>query len=259
MTREELVIWLRDAISEETQKPEDQIDYEFVNECMALLSELITDKYNLSEEEIKAQARRITSANPKNSIKKVELVDKRPIKLKRLAIFAIAAAVFICGALTVFAVSPAFRNMVMSVLGMDVGDSIEQNGVTYINSGEGKVYADIAELVEKEGLDIMYPHELPEGVEITKVTYFPDEDSLFINFVDTTISITIQFNVTDFDDYRNTEDVIVYNGIDFYVHERVRNNEIWYSIYVIDVRSNTLYSIKSQDRSLLVSLIKNIY
>lgn len=61
MKREKLVIWLRDAISVEAQKPEDKIDYEFLNECLALLSELITDKYNLTPEEIKEQVRKITS------------------------------------------------------------------------------------------------------------------------------------------------------------------------------------------------------
>ena len=258
MTREELVIWLRDAISEETQKQEDQIDYEFVNECMALLSELITDKYNLSEEEIKAQARRITSANPKNNIKKVELVDKRPIKLKRLAIFAIAAAVFICGALTVFAVSPAFRNMVMSVLGMNVGDSIEHNGITYINSGEGKVYADIAELVEKEGLDIMYPHELPDGVEITKLVMFENEDKLYINFNETEISIIIYFNTTFYDEYTNTSEILNFNEIDFYLHSRNLNNEQNYDVYFIDYDNKILYCINGSNKSTIVELIKTI-
>lgn len=66
MSREELVIWLRDAISVETNKAESEVDYEFVNECMLLLSELITDEYNLSPEQIKSKAREITSKTPKD-------------------------------------------------------------------------------------------------------------------------------------------------------------------------------------------------
>lgn len=253
MTREELVIWLRDTISAETQKPEDQIDYEFVNECMALLSELITDKYNLSEEEIKAQARRITSS------KKTEEVKKRPVKLKRMVIVAIAAAILLCGALTVLAISPAFRDMVMAVLNLDVGDSIEHNGVTYINAGEGRVYSDISELVEKEGLNIMYPHELPDGVEITEVSYFEEENCIYLYFTDMLISMTIQFDVTSFDEYINTEEVFVYNGISYYLHSRMYNNEFYYDIYILDYENSTIYSINSRNKPLIIELIKTIY
>ena len=52
MSREELVIWLRDAIAYEAEKPEGEADYEFIDECMALLSELITDEYDLTPEQI---------------------------------------------------------------------------------------------------------------------------------------------------------------------------------------------------------------
>lgn len=253
MTREELVIWLRDTISAETQKPEDQIDYEFVNECMALLSELITDKYNLSEEEIKAQARRITSS------KKTEEVKKRPVKLKRMVIVAIAAAILLCGALTVFAISPAFRDMVMAVLNLDVGDSIEHNGVTYINAGEGRVYSDISELVEKEGLNIMYPHELPDGVEITEVAYFEEEKDIDICFNIADISMTLQFDVKEYEEYKASEEVLTFNNIDFYLHSRIRNDELWYSVYFIDYDNEILYSIFANDKTLIFDLMKTIY
>lgn len=41
MTRAEMIEWLGNAISAETDKPFEDIDYDFVDECGQLLDELI--------------------------------------------------------------------------------------------------------------------------------------------------------------------------------------------------------------------------
>lgn len=255
MNREELVVWLRDAISTETQKPEDQIDYEFVDECMALLSDLVTDKYNLSEKEIRAQVRRITSANSS----KVIPTKRKPVKLKRFAYVAIAAAVLICGALTAFSVSSDFRYMVKSLLKLEVGDSVETSEVTYIKNGVGTVYSDISELVEKENLNIMYPHKLPDGLEVTKVVRVETEDIVSVVFSDVKTSIRIKFNAENLDEYTNTSEVCTYNGVNFYVviHHEYDNELI--CMYSVDYTNHVLYLITGQDESQIHELIQNFY
>lgn len=252
MSREELVIWLRDAISAETDKPENEIDYEFVNECMALLSELITDEYNLSPEQIKSKVRKITSNHSTVSAK------KKPVKMKRLVAIAVAAAVLLCGAVVAFAASPTLRQMVMSVLGMEVGERIEQNGITYINSGEGKVYSDIAELVEKEGLDIMYPHQLPKGLEISKVIKLENENKILIVFNNEKVSISIQLHSSVLENILTTDQVIVYNEIEFYDHSVCSNNDYRIRIYTFD-NNMAFYSIIGENKSIIYELIQYIY
>lgn len=41
MTRAEMIRWLGDAISTETEKPIEEIDCDFVDECACLLDELM--------------------------------------------------------------------------------------------------------------------------------------------------------------------------------------------------------------------------
>jgi hypothetical protein len=252
MSREELVIWLRDAIAYEAEKPEGEADYEFIDECMALLSELITDEYDLTPEQIANKARKITSSHGTISVK------KKPMKMKRLVAIAVAAAVLLCGTIAVFA-APALRQMVMCVLGMEVGERIEQNGITYINSGEGKVYSDIAELIEQEGLDIMYPHKLPDGLEITKVVKFEEEDIINVLFNDPEVSITIRFNIYNANDHLNPDEVIEHNDIKFFIQSREENDTKLYDTYYIDSTQTVLYSIRCADRIILDDIIKNIY
>lgn len=252
MSREELVIWLRDAIAAETDKPESEIDYAFVDECMAMLSELMTDEYNLTPEQINSKVQKITSNHSTVSAK------KKPMKLKRLVVIAVAAAVLICGTIAVLA-TPYLRHMVMRVLGMEVGESIEYNGVTYINSGEGKVYSNIAELVEQEGLDIMYPHKLPEGLEITKVVKFEEEDKIIVIFNDENINFTVKYNITNLDNHTNTDDIVSYNNISFYIYSKPSDNHTRYSTYAIDTANNILYFITGYDKSVINELIQNFY
>ena len=52
MTRAEMIQWLGNVIRTETEKPFDEIDYEFVNECGNLLDELMGKSIVLSETEI---------------------------------------------------------------------------------------------------------------------------------------------------------------------------------------------------------------
>ena len=52
MTRAEMIRWLGDAISTETEKPIEELDYDFVEECGQLLDELMGKSAAMSEKEI---------------------------------------------------------------------------------------------------------------------------------------------------------------------------------------------------------------
>lgn len=252
MSREELVIWLRDAIAYEAEKPEGEADYEFIDECMALLSELITDEYDLTPEQIANKARKITSSHGTISVK------KKPMKMKRLVAIAVAAAVLLCGTIAVFA-APALRQMVMSVLGLEVGESINDGGVTYINYGQGTTYSSIDELVEKENLNIMYPHDLPDGLEITKVIKLDDEDKILIVFNDTAVSMTIIFNINNASEHLNPNEIIKYNDIEFFIQNRTENGIKQFDAYSFDSAQSIFYSIRCMDRIVLDNIIKTTY
>lgn len=56
MTRAEMIEWLGNAISAEAEKPFEDIDYDFVDECGQLLDELIGVNHITEEEAVKKAA-----------------------------------------------------------------------------------------------------------------------------------------------------------------------------------------------------------
>ena len=149
--------------------------------------------------------------------------------------------------------------MVRSLLRLEVGDSIGTPEVTYIKNGVGTLYSDISELVEKENLNIMYPHELPEGLEITKIVRVETEDIVSVVFSDVKTSIRIKFNAENLDEYTNTNEMRTYNGVNFYVviHREYDNELI--CVYSVDYTNHVLYLITGQDESQIHELIQNFY
>ena len=108
MTRAELIVWLGDAISAETQKPFAEIDYAFVDECSCLLDELMGGSPKIPEEKL---ARLLAKLDEPESTP----VRKPRFPWRKLRKIAIAAAVILCMSVTVIAV-PALRNIVLDVL-----------------------------------------------------------------------------------------------------------------------------------------------
>ena len=95
MTRAEMIEWLGNAISAETDKPFEDIDYDFVDECGQLLDELIGVNH-ITEEEAAKKAARLKSESNKR--------EKKVLKPRRLIRILVAAAIVMCMSVTVLAI-----------------------------------------------------------------------------------------------------------------------------------------------------------
>ena len=64
MTQEELLKWLAEAIHTETDKPENEIDWDFVEECENLMNSLYGDTPYYTKEEAEKRIAQIIGKEP---------------------------------------------------------------------------------------------------------------------------------------------------------------------------------------------------
>lgn len=177
-TRAELIIRLRDTISKEVEKPEDEIDFELVDACLKQLAELMGERTEFSSEKLDKRLAEIMAA--KTDVDKVK--RKSRFALKSIMEVACVALVLISASFAVGAFNPSMRNMVHLALEQTDGGTLEEAGVSYKRMDVSKTYSSISELVDGEGLDIAYPHIMPDGVGIEKVLCDENSDEIIIIF-----------------------------------------------------------------------------
>ena len=228
MTRAEMIQWLGDAIRTETEKPFDEIDYDFVDECGNLLDELMGESAALSESEIKERVAKLTAGVHDSDVSK-------GIKIKRRNLWkiAVAAAVVLCMGVTVFAV-PALREIVISALQLDVGKSVENDGITYINGGTVNTYENIDLLISAENLDILSFEDSQGVLEIISIDYLEDADTTIISFNDPSVYFEILHNINYTVDsvVNNSEKYITTAGFSAYMFSNEISASRLYSAYI---------------------------
>ena len=170
LTDEEKVAYLFDIIHEEVSKPWDEVDQELVAACSEC-----AEKYNqnVAPALTKADVEQRLAEFKQNYGKKV----RKPIRtnwVRKVAIIAAAAVLMCMLTLTVAARAYGFQNIgefvVYAMNNLFPGESVEENKITYIYNGESVVYDSIEEWHTHEGLGMLYPSTLPEGVTIEKIS-----------------------------------------------------------------------------------------
>ena len=183
MTRAEMIRWLGEAIAAETEKPFEEIDYGFVDECGCLLDELMGKSAAMSAEEI---AGRMKKLKPDTT----SAVRKKLGYRKLWKIAAAAAAVVLCMSVTAIAI-PELRVQLLNVLQLGVGESVENDGITYIHGGKSTQYDDIDSLISTENLDILSFEDSTNTIKITNICYIDEASMTTISFEDPTIYFEI--------------------------------------------------------------------
>lgn len=248
MTRAEMIKWLGDAIRTETEKPFDDIDHDFVDECSCLLVELMGETAVMSEEEM---AERMAKLNP------VKVAPKKTgIKLKKMWKIAIAAAVVLCMGITVLAV-PALRMALMTALQLDVGESTEVNGFTYIYNGVEHKYPSIEELIENENLDVSLPQIQSDILILKEIIRVGESNTIVLRFDDPSVSYTIQLGNTDIASYALNCTEYSFNGYATYVITNDTSSIYPYHAYTLI--GNDIHIISSNSLETIELLINNIY
>ena len=176
-TKEQKIQWLCQMIDNETDKPEDEIDFALIDECSAYLREL-SDKAAEATKEQKQRILQQIKAHHNQTAQKSAKVLRPSWKTPR-KIIAIAATIVLLLALTLTVIAKVngysnaweyVKENLQRIAGMDAGDRVKEGNITLTKHDGVVTYASIEELLQEEGYDIMYPSVLPEGVQITKIS-----------------------------------------------------------------------------------------
>ncbi len=200
-TKEQKIQWLCQIIDNETDKPEDEIDFALIGECSAYLRELSETEAEATQEQKQRILQQIKARHNQTAKSKAKVL--RPNWRKPGKIIAIAAAVtaLLLSTLTVIAKVNGYSNAweyikenVQKITGMDAGERVDEGNITLTKHDGVVTYNSIEELLQAEGYDIMYPSNLPDGVQIAKISeqIISNERIVYCyKFTDETIFITV--------------------------------------------------------------------
>lgn len=248
-----LIHFLGDVIEAEMEKPDGEIDLNLIEECDGFLAELLSD-VTISDEQM---AERI--AKIKGKAGPAEIISVRPRRvprMRRIIAAACAAVLLIGGSVTAYAFVPAFRDMVRNVLCLGQGSAVEDGGVTFIYSGKTATYQSIDELVQKENLDILYPHDLPDTLKIKSIIGSGEGENVayIIGFVDNLATIDIIFGEGDVSTLSpETEKFVNSNNITSYI--RIREKVI----VSTTVHNGWTYYITTNAMDEMKAILENLY
>mgnify|MGYP003306114111 CR=1 FL=1 len=208
-TKEQKIQWLCQIIDNETDKPEDEMDFALIDECSAYLRELSDKAAEATKEQKQRILQQIKAHHNQTATKSAKVLRPNWRKVGRIVAIAATVAALLLSSLTVLAKVNGYSNAweyvkenVQKIIGLDAGDRMNDDGITLIKHGTVIAYNSIEELLLTEGYDIMYPSELPDGIEMTKISQqIIDEDYILysIQFTDSNLSVVIstQYNVPE--------------------------------------------------------------
>ena len=225
-TKEQKIQWLCQIIDNETDKPEDEIDFALIGECSAYLRELSDKAAEATKEQKQRILQQIKAHHNQTATKSAKVLRPNWRKMGKIVAIAATVAAILLSTLTVLAKVNGYssaweyvKENIQRITGMDAGDRVNEGNITLIKGEESIAYSSIEELMQTEGYDILYPATLPEGIEITKVSQqIVSEDYVIysIHFTDINLSIAVstQVNVSQEDLWQHqsyeTENMIFY-------------------------------------------------
>ena len=210
-TKEQKIQWLCQIIDNETDKPEDEIDFALIGECSAYLRELSDKAAEATKEQKQRILQQIKAHHNQTATKPAKVL--RPSWKTSRKIIAIAATIVLLLALTLTVIAKVngysnaweyVKENIQKIIGMDAGDRVNEGNITLTKHDGVVTYNSIEELLQEEGYDIMYPSELPEGVRITKISeqIISEEYVIyFYKFNDENLSVSVSSQLSVLPEY----------------------------------------------------------
>lgn len=239
----------------ETSKDYKKMDSDLVTECVDFLMEL-EGKQKLTKAEIE---QRVNEIPFKGKVTAIGSYTKKRLRAKRLAVIAAILAVIIAlfGIIAIASgntFGELFRQMGTSIYELLEGGSMERDNITLIKPDETKTYSSIEELVESEGIEILYPTWLPENEKIVKVWYMIEEE--------------LERYLLQCDNPFHSIEIKVNQDLSEKLKSNCANKEIaGYSVYYIEttqyiqanfVHKSNRYAVQSDTEDNLFKIIENL-
>lgn len=229
MPSDKKIQYIEKMIVKELNKSRSKVDMEKVRYYERLVVEIGGEVCTKSEEElsenllnIKKRADTINKVHARHSMTKGNLSPK-----KRIAVALIAAIILVFSSFSIYAVSMGGYGKAWEAISSSIVDFFNSGkekdtikGITIIKADYSKEYDSIEDLVKNEELNILYPAELPDGLEIKSVNQvFYDNEKYKIVFIFNYNNISMEItNKKDFtDDFIQQNVNMIINDMDVFI------------------------------------------
>ena len=258
--------YIEKMIVKELNKAPDKVDLEKVHYYENLVEELGGEVCEKSDEDlaynlvlIKNKARAAEESNVSKYIYKTKTTRTPFLKamIAVAAVFVIIFSSFSVYALSVGGYGKAWEYVTTSVKELfDKKPGIEEvDGITIIKPNYTKKYKVISELLESEGIDILYPDELPNNIRLETIKQDVHGDKCDIILYFNNQSIFIQIT-----DYYEIPDEVIRSNTNYKTE--------YLNLYILELDYENYqavfhykgyeYSIFSNDNEIIKSIILNL-
>lgn len=265
-SKDELIEYLCQTIQSEVEKGEGA-DCDLIRECSDWLDELTADEIIFTPEELALRLEAIKSGKIINEVPSEKMRSNgsisKPRIWSRVTILVASMILLSLLSLTVMAIHAGYDSVWVyissnfkTILGMDLGEEISNDGITIIKNSQPKYYDSIEELLATEGFDIYYPSLIPNNQSITEIRYVDesrDNYALYFVFSDGSYLFhVVNYYITNLSILDNVETVTV-NDMVYYISSKPNN-----SYHAICQHNGFEYSLDSNNYEDLLFLIYNM-
>lgn len=205
-----LITKLMDA---ELEKPYQEVDSDFITECVDCLLDLDGIDAELSVEEVERRVNDIAATAAKRTADKIEYSETEKsashIKLIKPAKKPFRKLVLLAACITIFALTASFVAIGKdSVINSDTykaivkqlkpGESVSIDGIDISKNYYHATYDTVEELSAAEGVKFLYPSYLPDNTEILRCAFaYSDAEKTISTIGITTTDSTVTFSVNN--------------------------------------------------------------
>lgn len=256
-----LINFFEFLLNEEISKPLGEMNSEAVDNYIKILLHLQDKHVELSPEFIDEQVRKIFHkeeiAEPETAKTTKKQINKKKVWLVAACIAILVALFSIVSVANDWNVFDFLSENFGSVLSVPVEEKQEYNGITITNHGKNTNYTTIEEALKAEKIDVLYPANLPQGIEITALTFYQEngKNKMSYSFSNPDLYLTIAFDTPltkpIMDDSTETQKA---NSIVCYIYEM---NDINCAQIRFEYNNDT-YMFNYTDKEVLIDIIENL-
>lgn len=265
-SKDELIEYLCQTIQSEVEKG-DGADCDLIRECSDWLDELTADEITFTPEELALRLEAIKSGKIINEVPSEKMRSNgsisKPRIWSRVTILVASMILLSLLSLTVMAIHAGYDSVwtfissnFKTILEMDSGSEIRDDGITVIKNSETKQYRTIEELLAKENLKILYPSKIPNDGYIKEIRWITEDAERYVLYFflsNTSYGIDISnYYITDLVLYESAECIEV-NNVKYYISS-IDNN----SYQAICHYNGFEYTIDSDNYDDLITIIHNM-
>ena len=262
-TKEQKIQWLCQIIDNETDKPEDEIDFALIGECSAYLRELSDKATEATKEQKQRILQQIKAHHSQTATKSAKVLRPTWRKIGKVVAIAATVVALLLSTLTVLAKVNGYSNAweyikenVQEFFNMSPGSTVASGEITLIKNNDIIAYKSLEELLQNESYDIMYPSILPNDVEILQLYHHTvsEEHTVYsFAFTDMNISFAVSTISNIWAEDLDKCEVFVTANMEFYIRQRADM-----SYQAIGYDDNYEYQICCNDYDTLTIILNGI-